>query len=128
MRANAGSIPIEVYQDPSCGRCSKWIDHLQSNGFVVTVNYRSDMDAIKDQFDIPESVRSCHTAKVGRYFIEGHVPASDIIRLLVAKPDARGLAVPGMPIGSPGMEQGSARTPYEVVLFGNGQTSIFARH
>ncbi|MDE3126980.1 MAG: DUF411 domain-containing protein [Gemmatimonadota bacterium] len=117
-----------VYANESCGCCHGWMDHLRSNGFKVDVHYVSDVTPYKTRYGVPQALWSCHTARIGNYTVEGHVPA-DVIRDLIAqaKPVA-GLAVPGMPIGSPGMEQpGYEAQPYDVVAFTRGgQTSVFA--
>lgn len=122
--------PIVVYKDPDCGCCTEWVTHLRKNGFAPSVSDRADMDPLKDSLGIPVALRSCHTAVAGRYLIEGHVPAPDIARLLATKPKGvAGLAVPGMPAGSPGMEQGGRVQRYDVMAFSaNGATRIFARH
>jgi hypothetical protein len=121
---------ITVYKDPSCGCCTKWVAHLQANGFAPQVRDRTDMDALKDSLGIPSALRSCHTAVAGKYLIEGHVPAADVKRLLAAAPPKIvGLAVPGMPSGSPGMEVGGPADRYDVHAFdANGSTHVFARH
>ena len=121
---------ITVYKDPSCGCCTKWVDHLRANGFAPEVHDRSDMEALKDSLGVPAALRSCHTAVVGAYVIEGHVPASDVTRLLASKPAKTvGVAVPGMPAGSPGMEMGGRVDRYDVIAFApGGATRIFARH
>lgn len=121
---------ITVYKDPSCGCCTKWVDHLRANGFAPEVHDRSDMDALKDSLGVPAKLRSCHTAVVGAYVIEGHVPAADVKRLLTSKPAKTvGVAVPGMPAGSPGMEMGGRIDRYDVVAFApGGATRVFARH
>lgn len=114
---------ITVHKDPNCGCCTGWVHHLQKNGFVTKVIETSQLDAVKNRLGVPNGLASCHTAEVAGYIIEGHVPAAAIRRLLAEKPKARGLAVPGMPIGSPGMEGGAPET-YEVMLFGpQGQQS-----
>ena len=125
-----GGLPTMVaYRSPSCGCCELWVEHMRAAGFRVDVEVTSDMDRVKRQAGVPPGGGSCHTAHVGDYFVEGHVPAADIKRLLAEKPDARGLTVPGMVKGSPGMEQGGIREPYDVLLVGNdGSTSIFASH
>ena len=122
--------PITVYKDPSCGCCAKWVDHLRANGFAPEVHDRSDMDALKDSLGVPAKLRSCHTAVVGKFVIEGHVPAADVKRLLASKPAKTvGVAVPGMPVGSPGMESGARADRYDVVAFApGGATRVFARH
>ena len=121
---------IVVYKDPACGCCTKWLPQLRAAGFEVETHDRGDMDAFKDSVGVPVALRSCHTAVAGRFLVEGHVPAADVARLL-AKPPAGivGLAVPGMPAGSPGMEMGGRRDRYDVVAFrANGATSVFASH
>lgn len=118
---------VTVYKSPSCGCCTGWVEHLQANGFDVDVRDGA-VNPIKARLGVPERLWSCHTGVVGGYAIEGHVPAEDIHRLLAERPQAKGLAVPGMPVGSPGMEQGDQREPYEVVLFGEREPSIWARH
>jgi hypothetical protein len=130
-RATAAPKPtsITVYKDPSCGCCTKWVTHLQANGFAPEVHDRTDMDAFKDSVGVPSALRSCHTAVIGKYIIEGHVPASDLKQLLTAKPKIVGLAVPGMVVGSPGMEMGSRADRYDVIAFAaDGKTRPFAHH
>ena len=95
---------ITVWKTPSCGCCKAWVAHLRQNGFEVVTNDVSDTSAVRKKFDFPDQYGSCHTAKLGEYVLEGHVPAEDIRKLLQDKPPARGLAVPSMPLGSPGME------------------------
>lgn len=124
----AATRTLEVWKDPNCGCCSDWITHLEANGFRVEVNDKGN-NAARARLGIPAALGSCHTAEVGGYAIEGHVPAADIKRLLVEKPNAIGLAVPGMPIGSPGMEQGGRRAAYDVLLvFKGGGTRVFQTH
>ena len=108
----------------------KWVDHLKANGFDVTVKEEIDMAAAKKKLGVPEDLQSCHTGTVGGYIIEGHVPADDIKKLLAEKPKAKGLAVPGMPVGSPGMEMDERKNdPYDVILFTpEGQKNTFAKH
>jgi hypothetical protein len=119
---------IEVWKDPNCGCCGEWVKHLEASGFKVKVNDTGN-NAARARLGIPSRLGSCHTAQVGRYAIEGHVPAADIRRLLAEKPAAIGLAVPGMPIGSPGMEDGSRRDPYDVLLvMQGGATQVFQSH
>jgi hypothetical protein len=121
----AAQPSIEVWKDPNCGCCANWVKHLESNGFRVTVNDRGN-SAARARLGVPTKLGSCHTAQIGGYAIEGHVPADDIRRLLVQRPDAVGLAVPGMPIGSPGMEQGASREPYDVLLvLKDGRTRVY---
>lgn len=128
--SSAKPTPITVYNSSSCECCAKWVDHVRENGFEPTVRDEEDMDAIKTQLGVPEGVRSCHTALVGKYLIEGHVPASDIQRLLRQQPRVIGLAVPGMPSGTPGMAQpGTKIAGFEVVAFQlDGTTGTFTRY
>lgn len=122
--------PMLVHKSPTCGCCEVWVEHVRKAGFDVQVRDHDDMAPIKSRLGIPYGKGSCHTAEVGGYFVEGHVPAIDIKRLLAEKPNAKGLAVPGMPAGSPGMEMPDGRVqPYAVELVGrDGSTSEFARH
>jgi len=120
--------PITVYKSPTCGCCSKWVRHLQDNGFEVKAIDRNDMNSVKSQSGIPRQLASCHTAIVGGYVIEGHVPAADIKRLLKERPAVTGLTVPGMPMGSPGME-GPRQDRYNVLTFTkSGDSAVFSRH
>ncbi len=120
---------VVVYKTATCNCCSKWVDHLRQDGFSVQVHNESSLKPIKRKLGVPEVLSSCHTATLGNYVIEGHVPASDIRRLLAERPAGRGLAVPGMPLGSPGMEQGSRVEPYKTLLFDEqGHTSTFSEH
>lgn len=127
--AIAGDLPtMTVWKSPWCGCCGKWVEHVRAAGFTVIVKEVKNLTPVKRMAGIPDHLQSCHTAKVGEYVIEGHVPASDIKRLLETTPKARGLVVPGMPSGSPGMENGT-RDPYDVhLLKGNGKTEVFASH
>jgi hypothetical protein len=119
---------ITVYKDPNCGCCRNWIAHLIKNGYRVDAKDTPDMDQIKTTLGVPTALHSCHTAIVAGYLIEGHVPAADIDRLLATKPKVKGLAVPGMPMGSPGME-GGAKQHYQVMAFDRtGKASVFARY
>jgi hypothetical protein len=127
--AQATAQTIDVIKSPYCGCCAQWVEHLRANGFTVRVTDVEDLDPVARQHGVPDELRSCHTATVEGYVIEGHVPAADIHRLLDERPQATGLAVPGMPIGSPGMEQGDRRQPYATILFDrNGRAQVFARH
>ena len=115
---SAAAEPIvTVHRDPNCGCCLGWVQHLQKAGFPTKVLETRDVDAVKTRLGVPDDLAACHTAEVAGYVIEGHVPAAALQRFLADKPNASGLAVPGMPIGSPGMEGGNPE-PYEVVLFG----------
>jgi hypothetical protein len=125
-----GSKPhITVFKDPGCGCCKSWVDHLRKHGFDVTVRDTSDVGGAKRTGRVPEQLHSCHTAFVNGYVVEGHVPAADIQRLLREKPKVAGIAVPGMPAGSPGMEMGSRVDKYDVIAFNrDGTTRVFAHH
>ncbi|MEX2498977.1 MAG: DUF411 domain-containing protein [Wenzhouxiangellaceae bacterium] len=123
---SAGAMEMVVYHDPNCGCCGKWIEHMEQHGFSVESVHESNMSAIKRELGVPENLPSCHTATVGGYVIEGHVPADDVMKLLDERPDAKGLSVPGMPLGSPGMEYGETRHAFDVVSFDKaGGTEIF---
>lgn len=124
----AEAVPtVDVVRNPSCGCCGRWIEHLRDNGFVVNVAESTDMQSIKRSAGVPPELASCHTAHTSGYVIEGHVPASAIQWLLAERPKARGLAVPGMPIGSPGMEA-TAAVAYDVILFGIATQKIYGRY
>ncbi|MXZ82066.1 MAG: DUF411 domain-containing protein [Gammaproteobacteria bacterium] len=118
---------VTVYKNPSCGCCGKWVEHLEHNGFQVEVVNQPDVIIHKRKLGVPQRLFSCHTAEVGGYVIEGHVPADDIKRLLVETPAYRGLAVPGMPQGSPGMETGRIDS-YDVLAFGAGKPEKVFSH
>lgn len=124
------ALDATVYKMASCNCCKLWVKHLQESGFSVQVHDVRDMKSIRQRVGVPVRLEACHTAEVGGYFVEGHVPAQDIKRLLRDRPAAKGLSVPGMPAGSPGMEVPSGKvTPYEVLLVGkNASTSVFSRH
>lgn len=123
-------IPMNVYMSPLCGCCGVWVEHVEEHGFEVEVHHRTDQGEVKRAFGVPMALASCHTAVVNGYIIEGHVPGEDVRRFLAEAPAARGLAVPGMPVGSPGMEAPDGRVdPYEVLLFtSDGRMEVFARH
>lgn len=121
---SAGSMT--VYKDPNCGCCNGWVDHVRAAGFDVTVRNEGDMSGMKKRFGVPTELTSCHTAEIGGYVVEGHVPASAIHKLLAERPSAKGLAVPGMPIGSPGME-GENPSPYDVMLFDEAGSHRYMR-
>lgn len=121
------SADVTVYKSPACGCCGKWVEHMEQAGFTVEVQDRQDLTPIKSELGVPGGLQSCHTAKVGDYVVEGHVPADLIQRMLKEKPAIRGLAVPGMPMGSPGME-GPHKDDYEVLaLRHDGRTEVYAR-
>jgi hypothetical protein len=121
---------ITVYKTASCLCCAGWVEHLQLNGFRTDVHDLESVDATKDRYGVPQPLRSCHTALVDGYVIEGHVPADDIQRLLKERPKVAGLAVPGMPASAPGMYQkGDAKVPYQVLAFQkSGATTVYSRH
>ena len=119
---------ITVYKSPTCGCCSKWIDHLRDNGFKVKTTDLKDLRMIKSMSGVKPELASCHTALIDGYVIEGHVPADDIRRLLKERPEIAGLTAPGMPMGSPGME-GPRKDKYDVLTFQkDGRTAVFASH
>jgi len=121
--------PITVFKSPTCGCCEKWITHLQKQGFVVEAKNSQQMPKIKAIIGVKPEYQSCHTAIIGGYYIEGHVPADDIKRLLKEKPDAIGLSVPGMHVGSPGMEQGNQKERYTVFLIKNdGKKTVYHQY
>ncbi|TIC83419.1 DUF411 domain-containing protein [Crenobacter intestini] len=116
-----------MYKDPHCGCCDAWAKHMQDNGFKIDSKIDAQMSQTKDKLGVPGSLRSCHTAKIGNYLFEGHVPADLVIKVLRDKPAIAGLAVPGMPLGSPGME-GPTRQPYQVLTFDRqGRTTVYAQ-
>jgi hypothetical protein len=127
-----GSGPtIVVHKTPTCGCCGLWVEHLEQAGFAVEAHDHDalGLDAVKTRLGVPRELQSCHTGVVEGYVVEGHIPAGDVRRLLAERPAGIGIAVPGMPIGSPGMEVGDRRDPYDVILFGaDGARSVFASH
>ncbi len=127
-QAHAATPVLEVYKSPYCGCCGSWVVHMRNAGFKVNVTDLEDLDPIKAKFGVARDLQSCHTGIIENYVIEGHVPAGDVSRLLLERPAAIGLAVPGMPIGSPGMEQGGRKDPYQVILFSATERRVFARH
>jgi hypothetical protein len=124
----AAAPQVQVYKTRTCGCCSKWVDHLKANGFATTVTDVPSTAEYRKKYGVPDQLVSCHTAVVNGYTVEGHVPAADIHRMLKQRPKAKGLAVPGMPLGSPGMEA-DRKQPYSVLLFQpNGTTSVFQKY
>jgi len=117
----AAPVEIDVYRSPTCGCCGKWIKHLQENNFIVKDFVTNDVQAIKDKYGVSENMASCHTALVNGYVVEGHVPAADIIKLITDKPTVVGISVPGMPVGTPGMDMGGRKDAYSVVSFDKEQ-------
>ena len=131
VQTQASSLPaMTVHRHPSCGCCGGWVEHMRAAGFPVQVNNVHDVMAPKRRLGVPDSHASCHTTEVGGYVVEGHVPASDILRLLREKPRARGLVLPGMPLGSPGMEVPDGRIEaFTVQLLGNdGSLRDYSQH
>ena len=128
------AVPAEmpelmVYSSPTCGCCSQWMAHMKAAGFTVKSTKTEAMDTIKEQFNVPPGLYSCHTAVIGDYVVEGHIPAEDVQRLLAEKPDVAGIAVPGMPLGSPGMDAGGEKEPFTVFSFTeSGDRQVFAEH
>jgi hypothetical protein len=129
--AMAAEDTLFVAKSPTCGCCGAWVEHMRAAGFEVEVS-NVDQDALyalKSRLGIVDEHASCHTARIGGYFVEGHVPSDDVKRLLAERPEALGLAVPGMPIGSPGMEMGSERDAYDTLLVdAPGEASVFQSH
>ncbi len=127
--AQAAEPPtIDVHRDTNCGCCTAWIEHLQHNGFVVNDHLESDMPALKQRLGVPPSLASCHTGVIDGKFVEGHVPAADILTLR-QRPDLLGAAVPGMPTGSPGMERGNVRDAYQVIgVDKQGQATVITQY
>jgi hypothetical protein len=125
-RATPAAVPeIVVYKSPSCGCCKKWIEHLRAAGFLVTAHDTSDLAGVGTRYGVPQKLMACHTALVGGYVVEGHVPADVIQRLLKERPDLAGLAVPGMPAGAPGMES-ETPTHYRIFTFEKtGATAVY---
>ncbi len=121
---------LTVYKTPTCGCCGGWVAHMRRNGFAATVIEQVDLTPVRRRLGVPDAVVSCHTAVIDGYALEGHVPATDILRLLAERPQAAGLAVPGMPLGSPGMEvPDGTRDAFDTLLIlRDGRTRVFARH
>jgi hypothetical protein len=128
--ATTDKLPeLMVFKSVGCTCCEKWVEHMRHAGFSVQVQELDNMNETKTRVGIPPAMGSCHTGEVAGYFVEGHVPAEDVLRLLAQRPDAKGLTVPGMPLGSPGMEVPGQNQPYDVLLVArDGTTSVFAHH
>lgn len=127
-RAQQAATSVTVYKSPTCGCCSKWVDHMRANGFQMTAHDVADIGAVKAKHGVPAEAGSCHTSLVGGYVVEGHVPADAVKRLLAERPKIAGIAVPGMPAGSPGMEVPGRRDSYSIVSFDRtGQIKIYER-
>jgi hypothetical protein len=128
LGAQQGKPSMVVYKSPTCGCCDKWVEHMQANGFAVTVKDMDDVSPIKARYKVGTRLQSCHTAVVGGYVVEGHVPAADVKRMLAQKPKFVGLTIPGMPQSAPGMDI-TPFQPYEVLSFdASGATAVYARH
>jgi len=120
---------IVVYKNPECGCCTKWVKYLQDNNYNVTIEHTRDVLAVKKRLGVPEKLAACHTAVIDGYVVEGHITHRDIKRLLLFRPDIKGIAVPGMPVGTPGMETGSTVQPYNVMSFDEqGNMEVFVEH
>jgi len=120
-------VPMQVYKTPTCGCCGKWVEQMKQAGFAPEVHDMPDVSPVKAKAGLPRALQSCHTALVGGYVVEGHVPGDLVHRLLKEKPKVAGIAVPGMPVGAPGMEMGDRKDPYDVLAFSkDGSTSVFA--
>ena len=131
LAAPAFASPDEVvmYKDPNCGCCGKWAEHMRTHGFKVKEVATTQMGQVKGEAGVPQALGSCHTARVGGYVVEGHVPAADVRRMLTEKPAIAGISAPGMPMGSPGMEGPYPADRYDVVSFdAQGRTAVFASH
>jgi hypothetical protein len=125
----AKAAELKIYKSPYCGCCGAWVDHVRTSGLKVVVQETEDVTPIAMKLGVPDAMRSCHTAVIDGYFVEGHVPVTDIRKLLRERPKARGIAVPGMPIGSPGMEQGNRRDAYDTQLvMHDGSSRSFVKH
>ena len=131
QKSAPAATKVVVYKSPTCGCCSNWVQHLRTAGFQVEAHDVTDarLSAVAAEAGVTDDLRSCHTAKVDGYTVEGHVPAADIHRLLKEKPAIAGIAVPGMPMGSPGMEQGGRKDPFDTIAFTkDGKKSVFEKH
>ena len=123
------SKDIVVYKNPECRCCTKWVSYLESHDYNVTIEHTRDVFAVKKRLGVPEKLAACHTAVIDGYVVEGHITHRDIKQLLLFRPDVTGIAVPGMPIGTPGMERGSSKQPYNVMTFDDqGNVEIFVKH
>lgn len=129
VQESQATLPeVVVYKSQYCGCCGGWVEHMEANGFNVVTRNTEDMAAVKERLGVRPEHASCHTAVVDGYIVEGHVPADDVKRLLTERPKVAGVAAPGMPIGSPGMEQGDTKQPYDVVSFGPQGAAVFSSH
>ena len=129
LQKASAEVEMTVYKSPTCGCCGKWITHMEENGFKVKAVDVIEMNVVKEKYGINRNLASCHTAVIDGYFIEGHVPADDVKRLLSDKSDSKGLTVPGMPVGSPGMEMDDRVDAYQVLSVNNdGSTEVFNQY
>ena len=127
--AYSGTKEITVYRSPSCGCCGIWLEQAQKHGFIVKDIKTEEIEAVKQKYHVPDELASCHTTIVDGYVMEGHIPADDIKRFLETKPKLAGLAVPGMPLGTPGMEAGDMKQPFQVLAFNRqGETEVFKEY
>jgi hypothetical protein len=125
----AEAAVVTVFKNPACGCCEAWVEHLKAKGLRVEVRELQDVTPVARRLGVPDELRSCHTAQIGGQFVEGHVPAADIRRMVKQHPQAQGLAVPGMPAGSPGMEQGGKGEPFSTMIVSReGAVRVFAEH
>ena len=125
----SGTTEMTVYRSPSCGCCGVWVDHAKKHGFKIKDIKTEEMEALKQKHNIPAELASCHTTIIDGYVMEGHIPVDDIKRFLAAKPDLTGLAVPGMPIGTPGMEAKDIKQPFQVLAFNDkGEVEVFKEY
>ncbi len=123
----ANDLNITVYRTPTCGCCEGWVEHLQQHNFNVTdvVKPEAEIQAIRQKHNLPQQLTSCHTAEINGYLVEGHVPVEDVEKLIAKKTNISGIAVPGMPVGTPGMEMGNRKESFDVIGFKNNQISVF---
>ncbi|GAB4543243.1 MAG: hypothetical protein Tsb0014_36630 [Pleurocapsa sp.] len=122
----AGTVDMTVYRSPSCGCCGVWVEHAKKHGFQIKDIQTEQMEALKEKYNVPPELASCHTTIIDGYVMEGHIPADDIKRFLQEKPSLVGLAVPGMPLGTPGMEAGETKQPFQVLAFNDkGEVEVF---
>jgi hypothetical protein len=129
LQEASAELEMTVYKSPTCGCCGKWITHMEENGFKVKAVDMIEMNIVKEKYGITRNLASCHTAIIDGYYIEGHVPAADVKRLLAEKTDSKGLTVPGMPVGSPGMEMGDRVDSYQVLsVKSDGSTEVFNQY
>jgi len=126
--ADLGDITVTVYKSPTCGCCASWVELMRQAGFDVKTVDTEQLTQVKAEAGVPAALQSCHTAVIGDYVFEGHVPVQTVIRFLEEKPEVAGLAVPGMPVGSDGMEMGGRVDPYDVIAFNGMQTSVYESH